>query len=525
MIRTAPADQIPTLLEMLNNELAGLTVDDIEKMRADPARMASFVTKGRYRLWKYNRILSQKFKDAAEGRSRFQIWNMPARYGKSFLASKWGPVWLLETRPEARIILTSYGFMLAKENATFVRNTLEAHPDVFTTRLMRDRRAADRFVTKEGGGVLAAGVGGSITGFGAGDGGGIIVDDPHKNWMEAHSEIEREKVWTHYLGTLRLRLDDETAFIIVVQTRWHEEDLSGKLLAQTEEEWELVRLPAIAEEYSPDSDDPFLRIPDPLGRKPGEPLEPERFAITEVQARARALGSYLAAGLEQQRPAPAEGGEIKRAWWKWTSNLPTSGDQWVTSWDMKLKEKESGDYVVGQCWSRTGASFFCHAQLRGQWTMLKTACAIALLGVRFPAAKRHLIENTGNGPEVMEILRAADPTAKVPKEYADDLAMTPEERKAVQETLRRGLPGLLPINPRGDKRARARIVSGIIEGGNVWLPEGRDWALFLVNEAAAFPHGAHDDTVDAWSQGLAYLSGRMRRAAGPGGDTQTSNWK
>lgn len=494
---------------------AALATRSAAGWRGDPAAMASHLTLGKFRLWRYVRLLSTKFREAADGTSIFQIWNVPARTGKSVLGSRWGPVWCFDRRPEARIILTSYGDRLADEHAVFVRDTLETHRDVLHAQLRKDRRRADLFVTEQGGALLSGGLSSGITGFGCGSGGGAIVDDPYKNWQDAHSATIRERVLTNFRTVVELRRDDAEAFVIVIQTRWMEDDLTGALLREqveqhTQARWDLVRLPALAEAHDPQSPDPLLRVPDLLGRRPGEVIEPERFSLDAVRARAAALGSYLASGLEQQRPAPVEGGEVKRAWWKWTTTLPTRADAWASSWDMKLKDTEAGDYVVGQVWSRTGPTFWCHAQVRGQWSQRQTRIAIALLSVRFPQVSHHYVENTGYGPEVMRDLRQPDPTFTLDDDTAGLLGITASERAAVEQTVRRGLTGLLPVNVKGSKAVRLRAVSGIIEGGHVHLPESADWAVALVNESAAFPNAAHDDMVDTLSQALS----KLREAGG-----------
>jgi len=529
-IETAPVSELPGLVALLRSELADIDGLDVETMRADPASMAAYVTKGKFRRWPYVRLLSDKFVAAHAGTAKRQVWTLPARYGKSSLASRWGLIWLLDRAPESQSILVSYGDTLASEHAVFVRDALEQNPGLFRVKLRQDRRRVDRFVTEEGGGVLAAGIGSGITGFGAGGGGGVVFDDPHKNWQEAHSAAKRDYVWRQFLSVVTTRLDDEAAWIIVVMTRWHEDDLAGRLARiedETQEPWELVRLPAIAEAHDPNSHDPSLRLPDPLGRQLGQVLEPERFSEREVLSRRATLGSYLAASMEQQRPAPEEGGEIKRDWWRWESSMPTSGDEWIASWDMKMTERDTGSYVVGQAWSRSASDFYCHAQLRGRMNFATVRCAIALLAVRFPQASTHCIESTGNGPEVMAALRAADAKYQVSDDVAGTLGMSADEREQVEALMRRGVPGILPVTPRGNKVARIRAVSAYIEAGNVHLPDGADWAAGLVDEHSAFPNGAFDDQVDALSQALAVLSGRLKRvgAVAPRGDAQPSHWR
>lgn len=512
LIETMTSAQLTEFLEGLPREDLALVERVIgqrtrEGWRADPLSMARHLTRKVHPItgaesfdiedYRYTQFLSQKFTDAVELRSPFQIWNLASRYGKSTIASRYGPAWALEQRPDLTMILTSWGDRLAQENAVFVRDFLLAHGDVLRTRLKRDRRERSRFVTQQNGGIIAAGVGAGLAGLG---GLGAVVDDPFKNWADAHSETKREEVWDWFRSVLYLRMNQiELSFIIVVMTRWHEDDLTGKLeQAMTlgeADHWEIVRLPALAE------DD------DPLGRKRGEPLEPKRFPIEAVLQRARTLGTYLAAGLEQQRPAPEEGTDIMRGWWKWYEQPPSRFDAALTSWDMKLKDKETGDYVVGLAMGRTGSDYWLLDELRGQWDEATVKVAIALMQHRHPEIRRHVIENTGNGPEVLAGLRRAQPGYKIRPEIAGKLGMTVGEIVPVEVILQHGMTGLLPENPKGDKRIRMRARVALIEAGNVHVPEGRPWAESLVNEAATFPNGQHDDQVDALSQGLKRLEG------------------
>lgn len=487
--------------------------------RATPVTMAHHLTRGRIKLWRYARLLGVKFRDAVEGRSKRQIWNLPSRYGKSTIASRWGPTWALDRDPTTNLILVSYGDALADENAVAVRDQLDAHASSLRARLRADRRARGRFVTTEGGGLWAAGIDSALTGVG---GDGIVVDDPLKNWQEAHSTARREHIWSQYRAVIRLRADEGESWIIVVHHRWHEDDLSGQLLSAMEdgtgEAWELVRLPAIAEAPDPRSEDVLRRLPDPLGRAPGEVLEPERFDLDAVKGRHLSLGSYLTSALEQQRPAPEEGGELKRAWWRLADRLPEKADEWLTSWDPKLKDKETGDYVVGQVWARTGSHFWLCDQLRGQYDQAATTNAIALLSVRWPQATRHVVENTGNGPEVMEALTTAFPDYVVSDEMAGLLGMTEAERVQVEDLRRRGMPGLVPNTPKGSKQVRARAVAPYVEAGNVHVPAHASWLGAFLDETAAFgTGGGHDDQVDAFSQALSKLAKGHLTIAAPSG--------
>lgn len=483
-----------------------------------PAAMAHYLTQGRYRRWRYVEHLSNKFVDAVEGRSTRQIWNLPGRYGKS-LGAQWGCVWCLEqTHGAARIIYTGYGYNLAVENAIGIRDKLLGYPDLLKVRMRRDRRRADRFVTDAGGGILAAGIDGTIVGFGAGDGGGLIVDDPFKNWQQAHSAARRDYVANQFKGTLRNRLDSEDAWIIVIHHRVHEDDLTARLVAdtaaETGDDWEVVALPALAV------------AGDPLGRELGEALEPARFTREQCIARARGMGTYLASGLEQQNPTPEEGNELLRAWFVLaeTAELPRRPDQCIASWDLKLKDREAGDYVVGGCWWKVSGAFWLMDMLRGQYDHATTANAIALLQVRNPQIKRHVIEAAGSADEVVPVLRAPQPDYEVDDVMAARLGMTAEEREAVAKLRRRGMGNLKPEPVKGDKRVRARAyIAPAAEPGNVRMPADAPWVAAYLDEHAAFPNGSHDDQVDMTSQALRALRGsgqmtlvqRPRGAVGP----------
>lgn len=456
----------------------------------------------------HTQFLSDRFVDAVHGDDSFQIWNVPAQHGKSRIASRWGPTWALDADPTTPIILASYGFTLARENALFVRDQFVEHGDVLSTRLRRDVRRADRFQTDHGGGILAAGAGGSIIGFGAR---GIVIDDPFKNWQEAHSETTRESIWNWYRSTIVGRLHDRPGrpgWIILVMTRWHEDDLTGRLLDHSGRDWSLVRLPALAE------------ADDPLGREVGEALAPALYDERALKARAEEMGSYLTAGMEQQRPAPEEGTEVKRAWWRWFETPPPKFDDATSSWDPKLKDKEAGDFVVGQAWGRTGSDFWLLDQLRGQWNQTQTKTAIVLLSVRLPWIRRHVIENTGNGPEVMAELRRPQPGYSVSEEVRSQLGITADEIDRVNQVFRRGMTGLLAENVKGSKQVRFRAQTPLIEAGNVHVPLN-SVGESVVNECAMFPNGTHDDQVDALSQGLKRLSGGTGRASKPSGTVQT----
>ncbi len=504
----AEAD-IDALVTLLQQRLA-------RGWRRSPSAMGAYLTGGVLRRWRYVEYLSRKFVDAATGRSPRQIWNLPTRYGKSTIA-RWGVTWALDrSSGQARLIFVSYADSLARENSVIVRDMARTYADHLAFDLQPDRRQQDRWNTSAGGGLKSDGIMGGILGFGAGGGaydpelgefvrGGIMLDDPYGGWAQAHSAAERKKVRDQFKGTIRNRLDEEEAWIIVIQQRLHDEDLTHTLLEDTAnatgDTWEHVCLPALAYDDG---------TPDPLGREPGEPLEPERFSGDDVHARARGLGPYLAAAQEQQRPLKAEGTEIRRDWFvlvppeEWPGK-PTR--RAIASWDLKLKDNERGDFVVGQAWWPVGAARYLVDQVRGQWDHATTANAIALLQVRVPTIHRHHIESAGAIEEVTALLRTPQAGYVVSPEMQARLRMTDDEARAVEHLRRSGMTNLVAEKvTEGAKPVRARIYIGrYADSGNLRLPAGAPWVDGYLDEVTAFPEGLHDDQVDASSLGLKVL--------------------
>ena len=475
--------------------------------RADPARMAIHFEPQTYQPLPYFMLLGRKFKELVDGTDPYQVWWVPAQHGKSTIASQYGPAWDLDRRPDQRWVLTTYGDELADRNGLAVRDILVEHADELRTTLRRDQHRKDRFMTSEGGGILAAGL--SAIGGGWSATGGIVVDDPYKGWEQAHSPAVRNKTWNIVVSTVWKRRSHDDVPLLVCTTRWHEDDMGARVAAmefETGVKFTVVRLAQYAEAPDPDAADPTLRLPDPLGREPGEMLG--RFSRAKIEMDRTLNGEYLFAAMEQQRPAPAAGSEVLREWFRIEDTLPPRADQAIASWDLKGKDKEAGDYVVGGLWWRVGGGYWLMDVLRGQWGNETVKAAMALMKVRHPEVGTQYFENAGNAPELTAELRRGDPGYEVSDYVADKLAMTTAEREAVSALIRHGLSSLVPVVPKGEKSIRMRAVVGVIEGGNVHLPEGAPWLPKYLDEMAAFGGGggAHDDQVDMTSQALAKIA-------------------
>ena len=404
------------------------------------------------------------------------IVTMPPQEGKSTRVAKDTPIWALTSNPDCRIVTASYAQGLANRNGRAIRNTIATHPDLGLAIAPDNGSVSEWQISGRDGGVLSVGVGAGLTGRPADL---LIIDDPIKDRKEADSEVFRQNVWDWWTDVASTRLAPG-APVIVILTRWHEDDLAGRLLAAEDGHlWQVVNIPAQADHKPGEGET------DPLGREPGEFMQSARRRTHQQWEAIRIRsGARTWASLYQGRPSAAEGDILKRDWWKRYDTLlhlerpdgtciVTGYDDMLISWDLTFKDTKGSDYVVGQVWLRRGVDAYLLDQVRDRMDFPRTVSEFKRLARRWPQATLKIVEDKANGP-------------------------------AVIASLRRKITGIVPEEPQGSKVARANAVAPLIEAGNVWIPtdELAPWADDLVEEAAAFPNGKNDDQVDALSQGL-----------------------
>lgn len=425
---------------------------------------------GAYRHFRHTELLCDALQPIADGEQKYLLVEMPPRHGKSMTTTESFPSYFLGKNPGKRVIATAYSDELARKFGRFNRNKLaEFGPALFSLEIDPNKNASNNWGIAGGrGGMVATGIGGSITGEGADL---LIIDDPIKNAEEANSATMRDKVWSEWESTLSTRLHNGGS-VIVIMTRWHEDDLIGRLLERSPHNWERLRLPAIAEDED-----------DLLGREPGKALCPELGYDEEWAAlKKREVGSTVWASLYQQRPAPSEGAIFNRNWWKFYKQAPARFDEIIQSWDMTFKDSAGSDYVVAQVWGRVKADKYLLDQVRARMDFPATLQAFRSLTSKWPKAKTKLVEDKANG-------------------------------SAVIATLKREISGIIPVNPEGGKVVRAQAVTPDVEAGNVYLPDPNiaPWIHDYIEEFAAFPNGKHDDQVDSTTQALNRI-GNTRKA-------------
>lgn len=370
---------------------------------------------------------------------------MPPRHGKSELASKRFPAWCLGRNPSRQIIAASYNSDLANDFGRNVRNIV-AEPEfgqVFPgVGLAPDSQAANRMNTNHGGAYVAAGVGTAVTGRGAHI---ALIDDPFKDREEADSERRRELVWDWYRSTLYTRLMPGGA-IVLIQTRWHDDDLAGRLLAQEADQWEVLELPAINDA--------------------GEALWPEWYDRAALERIKATIGPREWSALYQQKPQPDEGTFFKREWFRTWSVLP------------KLRYYGTSDYAV----TDGGGDYTVHRV----WGIDPSGDVYRVDGWRGQTASDEWIERK------LDLIDKWKPLAWFGEGGVIQKAVEPMLRRRMRErSVHCRLEWLPSVS---DKPTRARSFQAMAATQRVYLEPGADISEFLM-----FPAGKHDDDVDTAS--------------------------
>ena len=474
---TAPTLTRSAAVDWLDGEIARRSLRDFCE-RVDPAYASALHTD--YLIDQLERLERREF-------NRLMVF-MPPQVGKSYHVAERFPAWYLGRHPKDGVFIASYGADLAERSSRAVRSIITDERYPFDAQLDATSSAADRWVTTTGGSMRAVGVGGGLTGFGAQLG---IIDDPIKDRKDADSALIRDNVWDWYRDVVRTRLR-AGALMLIMLTRWHEDDLAGRLLnSPGASDWQVLSTPAIAEPG------------DVLGRPEGEGLcpwdydSPEQYvdslpSVAKGDASARSL-----AALYQQRPAPQEGGMLKRSWMKrrWHTlppdRLDDNGNPRKGTWiliqtvDTAWSEGVGHDYSVIATWASDGVDRY----LLNVWRER----------VEYPDLKRQVAQQFEDAGENYH-----GPVRAV---FVEDAA---NGRPLVQELRRTANIPVVGIKPEGSKESRLDAITPWFESGKVLLPDSAPWLDDWIEEHVSFPTGTHDDQVDTTSLALAQLAGRQQ---------------
>lgn len=394
------------------------------------------------------------------------ILNMPPQHGKSYTTSELFPVWYLGNHPNNRIILTSYGADLASGFSENARNLFKTQGlDIWDLALSDSSQAKDSWkIANQRGYMISAGVGGPITGKPANL---IIIDDPHKNRKEAESETIRKDVIDWYKTVIRTRLSQDGC-IILIQTRWHTEDLSGWLMKTEGEKWTVINFPAIAEEN------------DPLGRLPGTPLCPELHNLDDLQDIEHTLGPYDFASLYRGKPLSEKGSLFKKEYFRYFEIKDDLFILHLPNTDIVVPKNTC---VCFQTYDPTGSS--------------KTSADYGVLGTWYltPAADLLLVDVLSMQ---MTVPDQVDEVKKLYPRY-HPVAIGVEKNGIGLATLQylqiAGLP-IYDVNADADKYSRAVPMAMRYKAGKVYHRVAAAYLDGFEEELLKFPKGKNDDQVD-----------------------------
>jgi predicted phage terminase large subunit-like protein len=410
------------------------------------------------------RRLDKFSQDVVEGKSPRLMLQMPPRFGKSLLASILFPAQHLGNHPHHEIIATSYSGALAMVFSRKVRGLLrdpQYHALFPKTELDPDNQNAEGWMTTKGGGYVPAGVGGAITGKGAHI---LIVDDPIKNAEDASSTLVKDSIWEWYTSTAYTRLAPGGG-VLIIQTRWAEDDLSGRLEALSEngegDTFEIVRYPAIAEE-------------DEVFRRQGDALHPERYDLDALRKIEKAVGPSVWQALYQQNPIPDTGSYFTKDMFRWYTGAAPGRLAVYCAWDLAIGKGDRNDFTAGVVIGLDEDDNMWVLDVRhGRWDS-------------FEIVEQMLDVQRTWHPEIHGIEKS-----QVSMAIGPYLEQRMYEEKAYEMVVRDLPPG------RRDKELRARAIQGRMRQGRVQFPKDKPWTDKLYSELLKFPAGAHDDLVDA----------------------------
>lgn len=407
----------------------------------------------------HHRIIAEALDRVIAGKCKRLMIAMPPRHGKSQMGSYLFPAYLMGRDPRSKLIVASHTAELAQRFGRMIRNLMEEdkYKELFPNMLLSvDSKAAGRWNTQQGGEAFFIGKGGAMTGRG----GDVIILDDILDEQDAMSDTAMENTWEWYTSGPRQRLQPNGA-IVVINTRWKTDDLSGRLLKMhgqvKSDQWELLEFPAI--------------LPS------GGSLWPGFWPIDELEKVKMSIGLKKWNAQWQQQPTNDDGAVLKRNWWKrWKHDEPPECSYVIQTYDTAYSKKETADYSVISTWgvfvpsADSGPNLILLSVKRGRWDFPELK-RVAKDEYRYWNPDNVLIEAKATGTPLQQELR---------KMGIPVTMYSPGGRRSGQ-----------------DKISRANAVAPILESGMIWYPEQQDWAEEMVEECAAFPNGSHDDQVDA----------------------------
>ena len=460
--------------------------DQVERdlLLSSPANFAERLSDGRWVAYKHLALTSSAIVSMIEEDDcDLLVVDQPVRHGKTELCSRWTPAWYLSRYPERRVLLASYEADFAATHGRRVRELVGEHGERFGLEVDPTSRSAARWdLTNGQGGMVTAGANGPITGKG---GHLCIIDDPIKNIEEAQSEVMRDKLWEWWQNVFLSRREPG-AKVLLIMSRWHEDDLIGRLLGTvTGMRVKRLRMPAIAE-----AEDEIL------GRRPGDALCPERYDEEALAGIRVDVGPSAWSALYQQRPIAVGGGMFRRDHFR--------------SWKPMVKEldKETfyklGETVVddAEVWRFSTMDPAYTSTKRSDFTVLATwgVAPTDPPSLMLMDLQRVRVEHAEHAPMIRRVWDTQKPAWIGVEKQMATLSLFDEVQRA----------GVVVrwLKPDKNKIARAETAVALVEAGRIFLPDQAPWLDEFLAEVVSFPVAAHDDQVDVLSYAAAELAKR-----------------
>lgn len=416
-------------------------------------------------------LIAEYLKEVCAGNIKRLIINVPPRSLKSVCVSVAFPAWVLGNRPHSRIIVASYSELLSLKHSTDCRLVVSSKwfDNVFPDfELNPSQNEKHKFATTQNGYRFATSVGGSLTGEG---GDILVVDDPH-NPQQVMSEKYRSKTLEWFSNTFVSRLNDKkNGAIIIVMQRLHPNDLVGYLLDKADNDWEVLSIPAIADEDVYYSIGGFEKF-----RQKGDILHPSREGKKEIERIKKDMGSYVFLAQYQQKPVVKEGGMVKEGWIKrYSTNVGLN--KFYLSFDTAIKTGIKNDPSVCTVWSELDNNLYLLDVCR-EW-------------LEYPDLKKR----------TFELIKKWKPEVVLIEDKASGQSLIQDLKKEVATPI-------VGVKVSKDKVTRFASVSPFFEAGNIFLPNEASWLTDYEIELYGFPFCEHDDQVDSTSQFLQWYKNK-----------------
>lgn len=436
-------------------------------LRDDYSEYVKYVHRGAWKKTPFHHFLCRYIQNFVERKTdkpyEILVISSPPQHGKSASVTETLPSWYLGRNPDKRVIEISYSADFAtKFGRRNKRKIDEFGSDLFGIRVAKDNAKAIEFeIDGHTGGMISRGIGTGVTGQPADL---MIIDDPIKNRKEAYSKSRRDLIYEEWLMSFKTRLAPHSK-VILIMTRWHEDDLAGRLLME-ETNIKNLRFPCECESEN-----------DLLGRNIGDSLCPEigkdnAWLKEYKSALISREGTMTWNALFQGRPTATAGNVIERDWWQYyeVEERPHI-HTWVMSVDATFKDSEQSDFVAIQVWGKSRENIYLIDSVKKRLNFPDTIMEIRRLRGIYDECKTTLIEDKANGSAIITMLRHE-------------------------------MSGIIAVQPIGSKMARVQAIIGVIEAGNVFLPKSKKFVGDFIEECGSFPNGLHDDQVDCMSQAL-----------------------